>query len=228
MSGPNPGSLPNHPDPDPARPLIDVRRDDGSEHVELAALVTRLEIVARMYKDLIKRGVGTNTAENEMWRMLHERVSGPTGHRLIRASRKCEGQGQKELDVGETKEHSSSQCWREPALVRRMLNIRKRIVEKQLRLSRRKLSQQMKFVSTTRSREETEVAWLEVRKTRSEVWSVEHPKHQQKVWYLCKKAGDCTKHQMCRSLDSLWLRRGAGVVTGTSGCAQGDGEARVQ
>ena len=35
-------------------------------HLVLAELVTKLEVVHKMYKELVRKGVGTNTVEAEM------------------------------------------------------------------------------------------------------------------------------------------------------------------
>ena len=51
--------------------------------MESAELVTRLQVIQDV-QGAIKTGVGTNVVEAEMWRMVLERVAGPTGHCMLR------------------------------------------------------------------------------------------------------------------------------------------------
>ena len=130
------------------------------------------------------------------------------GHRLIRGGRKCESQREKELNVEDSREWSTSQCWRDPALIKRLLNIRRRIVTKRLKVAKKGLNLEMRRLSLILQKLEFEKVWMEVKSTRSEVWKLEQPRHQQKVSHLCVWAGRCESHVICKKLDKIWLDRG--------------------
>ena len=38
-------------------------------------------------------------------------------------------------------------------------------------------------------------------------WVEEHPRQQQKLVHLVKRANLCLKHRMCRKIDSIWVAR---------------------
>ena len=186
-----------------------MRREGKGDHEEAAGLVSRLEAIHRMYSDLMKLRVGTNVVEAEMWRMTHEKLSGPTGHRLIVNDRECDKQCETEQNSDETPECSLTQCWRNPSLVRRLLVLRRREVNTQLKKAKLILKSTMKRLTAVSTRSESSQAWLEVRQTMSEVWAVEHRRLQLKMIHLEKKSLCCEKHTMCRKLDKLWSQRSA-------------------
>ena len=64
------------------------------DHLEAAGLVSRLEALRGMYRNMINRKIGTNVVESESMRLIKERLTGPTGHRLLemdleRVSKRC-------------------------------------------------------------------------------------------------------------------------------------------
>ena len=162
--------------------------------------MTKLEVLHRMYKDLIKKGVGTVTVEAEMMRMIHEREAGPTGHRMFAREKRNNCQKERECDK---EEEMDFQCWRDVKTARKLLTLRKRVVAGQLKLARRRLTDEMRFLSATLTKEETKLAWSEVEETKREVWKLLHPQHQRKVDHLQKRAENCKKHRMCKKLSDM-------------------------
>ena len=63
-------------------PPLGKRRGIGllQEHQQAAEVATRLEILHKMYKRLVKIEVGTGLIESEMFGMVWEKSAGPTGH----------------------------------------------------------------------------------------------------------------------------------------------------
>ena len=176
--------------------------------IEAAELVAKLEVLQKMYKELTKLGVGTVVVEAEMWRLVKERMAGPTGHRLLLDQRCCDEQRLVEKDPEDVGESATEQCWRDPRLVRRLLALRKSLVTKQLAKARKTLVTELKSAAVisgpgTQSRK----VWESSRKTRSSVWSREHPKHQQKVAHLVRRANNCSSHNNCRKIDKIWESR---------------------
>ena len=49
-------------------------------HREAAELITRLTVIQGMYKEMMRMEVSTVSIESEAMRLVHESVSGPTGH----------------------------------------------------------------------------------------------------------------------------------------------------
>ena len=157
---------------------MDVRRVKKKLHEEAAEVVVKLEVLLRMYKDLIRKGVGTNIVESEMYGIVHERVSGPTGHKMVALVGDCDLQKDSECESGEKREGSMTQCWREVALVRKLLTIRRRIIATQLRKARLSLSNEMKFLSAVSTKSQMTSAWQEAL-THQEPLAVEALTHQE-------------------------------------------------
>ena len=174
---------------------------------ETAALVTRLEVVKRMYGTPLKLGVGTNAIESEAWKLGKERLHGPTGHRFVMSQRSCDEQKLTETDDEKQKEGSPTQCWREPKLVRKLIALRKTVVSSQLGKARSKLKEEMRYIMATQPRKVASQAWEEVRRARKTTWAQENPKHVAKVDHLQKKSKDCSKHNRCREMDNIWAMR---------------------
>ena len=82
-----------------------------------------------LYKSLMKRKVGTNMVESEQMRLIHERLSGPMGHRLIEPgpSVNCERMTENE------NQSDKLVCWRDPKVVCKLLGARMKVVKTQLR-----------------------------------------------------------------------------------------------
>ena len=185
----------------------DSRRKDKKWYLEAAELMVKLEVLDKMFKELVRAEVGTVTIEAEMMRWIHEREAGPTGHRLLAMKRKCDQQKEKEQELGDRDERTVTQCWREPKVVRRLLTLRKRVVSTRLALARKALTGEMRAVAAMSSKQQTAAAWEEVRVKRRETWDELHPQHQRKVAHLMKRAHNCEKHRMCRKLDNIWKKK---------------------
>ena len=190
------------------------KRRDYTTLLEATELTVRLEIVSGMYKQLIKLGVETNKVEAEMMSVVLERVTGPTGHRLVMDVRKCDQQQDRESDLESVMEGSPVQCWRDPVLTRKLLTIRKRLVSKQLSKARSIVSGELRRAAVSGGKPGASQAWDQHREVRSKVWSQEHRRQQQKIAHLEKRAQDCNKHQCCRKVDKFWDARQANKVTG--------------
>ena len=190
------------------------RRRENKVHVEAAVLIVKLEVNLKMYRELIKKGVGTNIVESEIIEMVHECVAGPTGHKLVMEQRRCDSQQTVELDPEMKGEGSGEQCWRDPSLVKRLLSLRRRMVANQLRKARIALADKMKFLMSVNSSEESKVLWAEVRAAKLSTWGEVHPKHQQKIAHLVRRAENCSKHLACRKIDRVWnARESARIVS---------------
>ena len=121
--------------------------------------------------------------------------------------RGCQSQKTSEDLDTRNQECSSTQCWRDPQLVKRLLGIRRKIVNEQLRKTRMRLRDEMMSVSARNCRKVTSEAWEMIKKTRREVWNVENPKHAKKICHLVKRANNCGKHKFCKDLDSMWAKK---------------------
>ena len=175
--------------------------------LEAAVLVTKLEVLGIMYRDLVKKSVGTVTIESEMMRQVHERESGPTGHRMIAVPRKCDKQSEKECELGEKRESSDSQCWREPKIVRKLLSLRKKVVTTQLIKAKKVLRRELGLIAARSSKQETTKARAAVQEVSGETWRQMQPQHQRKVQHLTRRAEECDKHRVCRKLDKIWKEK---------------------
>ena len=185
----------------------------------------KLEVLCIMYKDLIKRGVGTVTIESEMMRQVHERESGPTGHRLIATERACDEQKDVERELGEKNECSLSQCWREPKIVRKLLSLRKRVISTQLAKAKKVLRDELRLLASISTRQKTSEAREAAREASRRTWSELHPQHQRKVSHLQKRAEECGKHRTCKKLDKIWGERvSRRHVTSLASAEQGESE----
>ena len=198
-------------------------RQDRNQYTRTAELVTKLEIIKKMYVTLFKVGVGTNVIERDAMRIVREKLAGPTGNGIV-LQRQCEAQKTQEEVTPRDQECSPTQCWRDVKIVNKLTGLRRKIVSDQLRSARVKLREQMKSYSATHSRRETIDAWKEVRTTRNQVRHEEQPKHAKKINHLIGRAQKCDKHTMCRELDALWLKRTK--VTTTRGPKQHQGDPR--
>ena len=168
------------------------------EHLVATRLVVRLELLKRMYRVLMKRGVGTNVIECEHIRMIKERVSGPTGHRLI-----VDGPGEDQEEMRELgTEQEKLKCWRDPSLVRRLTGVRVKVLAKQLKKAKEVFKKEMKFVETTKSNPEAMKAWEEVKEIRKEIWAEESPRINRKINHLMRKANQCMKHKTWQGAES--------------------------
>ena len=177
------------------------RKRPDDEHLEAAVLVTRLEVLKKMYKELIKRSVGTNVIESEVMRMVKERVSGPTGHRLLEID--SERISKEHVSWSEDTE-DGLHCWRDQRSVRKMTGLRLREVKCRLKDTRKSLAGQMRYITKTRTKLETRTAWEEVRSIRRETWVEDNRKHERKVEHLTRRSSDCNKHRACREVDKIW------------------------
>ena len=173
------------------------------EHLVAARLVVRLELLKIMYRVLMKRGVGTNIIECEHIRMIKERVSGPTGHRLIE-----DGPGEDQEEMRELgTEQEKLKCWRDPSLVRRLTGVRVKVLAKQLKKAKEVFKKEMKFVEMTKSNPEVMKAWEEVKEIRKEIWAEESPRINRKIDHLTRKANQCMKHKTCKELRAIWDKK---------------------
>ena len=154
----------------------------------------------------MKLGVGTNAVESESWKLSLEKMSGPTGHRLLN-DRKCESQGCKELNGEDSSETSVTQCWRDPKIVRKLLAMRKKVVGEQLRRARNTMANMMKSIAKIQGKKEAGLAWKSVRDVRSKVWKEEQARVVMKINHLTTRSKNCKAHNRCRELDQLWTQR---------------------
>ena len=187
-------------------------------------MTTRLEVTKRMYDSLFKLNVGTNVIKAEAGKIVREKMSGPSGHRLVVGPRMCETQRQVENEEEDLDECSPRQCWRDVTVVKRLVGLRRKIVGEQWRKAKDRLKEEMTHIRKTCSKKSLSQAWVEVHNTRRETWSKENPKHQTKVSHLVTRANNCNKHKMCRQIDDIWaLRiRVAGTRRSTTTPAEND------
>ena len=165
--------------------------------------MTRLELLRSMYKSLMKMKIGTNAIESESMKLVQERVTGPTGHRLLRLDRECVGGAVTEDELlGE-----GLHCWRDPTLVKRLTGIRMKEVTKQLKEAKVVLSNEMKFLALTGNKAVVGQAWQDTRDIRRHIWAVEHPRIQRKISHLVTRSKNCGNHKICRGLDKVWEQR---------------------
>ena len=147
--------------------------------------------------------MGTNIIESEHMRMIRERVSGPTWHRLIENERGEEGDSTSE----KSEMTERSKCWRDPGMIRKLTAVREKVLTKQLKKAKDVFKREMKVVESTGDRCEIEKAWEEVKEVRREVWDKETPRVNRKIEHLSKKAGRCESHKICRELDNIYSDR---------------------
>ena len=184
---------------------VDLRRvKHSTEHHETAELVGRLEAITSMYKSLVSMKVGTNMIESECRRIVKERELGPTGHRLLEVG---QGGSSREGFKTETTSSEGLHCWRDLQLIKKMTEVRRKLVKERLKKARQVLAQEMKYVSSVMSKAETGKAWSEVREIRREVWLEEQGRLQRKIKHLAMRAANCSCHKDCRELDQEWEKR---------------------
>ena len=180
------------------RPENLTRDNNKSQHLDAAALVTSLVIINKMYKTLMERGVGTGAVESEATQIEMEREAGPTGHSLLVDA---EDQEDEDIEMCEDPEASNKndkasrpRCWRDPALIKKLMKIRKKTVTAKLKEARSVLIGEMKYLAKTLTKSEVGKAWEDVRRVRREIWEEEEPKRQRKIDHLTRKSEDCSVH----------------------------------
>ena len=85
--------------------------------MQLAELVSRLEVIRKMFGTLFKLAVGTNVIECDAMRIVRERLAGPTGHRTV-VERNCDNQKTVEEVEVRSQDCSTTQCWRDEKIIK--------------------------------------------------------------------------------------------------------------
>ena len=157
-----------------------------------------------MHRLLMEAKVGMNVIESESRRLVKERMSGPTGHRLLI------GLEEEPNEPGfgtEEKLREELHCWRDPAMIRRLVGIRLKVVKSQLAKARKVLGEELRLLAATQARPKMGLAWQEVKDIKKRVWRQEHARVQRKVQHLTKKATNCASHKSCREMEALQAQR---------------------
>ena len=134
---PNPEGLPltlddvtsNHPTPEttPAPGGAGGRNLDQervTRCLETTELLAGLDVNVRLYKRLVSLRIVTVMIEAEANKIIRERLSGPTGHYLILRDKDRNLQCKTETELETQESGEETKCWRDEALVRKLLRIR--------------------------------------------------------------------------------------------------------
>ena len=196
-----------------AGPNLDKRREHVQEHLHAAEVATRLNVLSKMYKQLLRCQVGTGAIESEAMLIVWERSPGPMGHASLLSQCTVSGMNLSEMYWEEEelveevrsgkirKEKESEEekvCepvtspgtmfWQDKSLIRKLVQLRLDSVNKKWRQSKASLSETMRKLAIGSTREEMRDRWQEVQNMTREVWNEEHPQHQRKVQHLAAKS----------------------------------------
>ena len=202
-------------------------KGQGGQHCQAVQNIVKLEVIKRMYARLLKLEVGTGMIESEAMKMVWERTSGPTGHGSLMLLDQVENKKHCQ-DVGELLRESVNStvncCWRDRGLIRKLVQMRLNTITPQWKKAKTVLTQVMRDMAMTATKEEVKQAWTEVLETRKKIWDQENPVHQRKIEFLHAKAKDCSKHARCKDLNKLVVERIARWTAGKQQQQQQQGD----
>ena len=203
---------------------------DGSDDVmtvivKAAEVVSRLEVLLRLYVQLARAGVGMSRIGSEGMDIVREHLGGPTGLWVLREEKERRVGGLKGVratgDRDSRPESSAdsevnsdcavidTKCWRDIGVVKRLVEIRTETVKRELVTARMKLKS---IIDSSVSRGVVVKSEIEEMKrvVQRKMWRHEHASKQRKLAHRKLVASLCQGHSDCREIDKLVEERTKG------------------